>query len=132
MAEQQSEQFSKRMGMVIYIREEKREEYERLHNQAWPEVKDRLTKSNMRNFTIYHCKELGVLFAHLEYIGNDLDEDMKKIGEDPVTREWWKKCEPCQKPFSWTGPPPSEGGQGDWWTPLREVWHDGHSATSFK
>ena len=90
MTDMKKEEFSKRMGMVIYLREEKKEEYERLHSQVWPQVKARLTESNMRNFTIYHCKELGVLFAHLEYIGDDLDEDMKKIGDDPVTREWWK------------------------------------------
>ena len=80
------------MGMVIYLRDGKREEYERLHSEVWPEVKSRLTASNMRNFSIYYCKQLGVLFAHLEYIGDDLDADMKAIGDDPITRKWWKVC----------------------------------------
>ena len=44
----------------------------------------------------------------------------------------FQHCEPCQKPLSWTGPPPSEGGQGDWWQPLKEMWHDGHYPTSHK
>lgn len=58
---------------------------------------------------------------------------MAAIGSDPVTREWWKICEPCQESLDWTGPPPSEGGQGgNWWAPIEEVFHDGHSATQYK
>ena len=58
---------------------------------------------------------------------------MAAIGKDPVTKEWWKECEPCQESLEWTGPPPSEGGQGgSWWAPMEEVFHNGHPATQYK
>lgn len=67
------------------------------------------------------------------YLGDDLEKDMAAIGSDPVTRDWWKVCEPCQDSLDWTGPPPSEGGKGgNWWAPIEEVFHDGHPATQYK
>jgi len=57
------------------------------------------------------------------------DADMKAIADDPITREWWKECEPCQETFpQWpaSSPLPSAGGQGDWWAPLECVNHCGH------
>lgn len=58
---------------------------------------------------------------------------MAAIGSDPITKEWWKVCEPCQESLEWTGPPPSEGGKGgNWWAPMEEVFHDGHPATQYK
>ncbi|XP_039254474.2 L-rhamnose mutarotase-like [Styela clava] len=121
-----------RYGGVIYVNEEKLEEYKKLHSAVWPAVLDRLAKSNIRNFTIYFCKELGVLFSHMEYIGDDIEKDKAAIAADPTTKEWWKVCEPCQKPLQWDGPPPSQGGTGgDWWAPLEEVFHDNHTPTSY-
>ncbi|XP_078481443.1 uncharacterized protein LOC108950150 [Ciona intestinalis] len=68
----------------------------------------------------------------MEYIGSDFAVDMKAVADDPITKDWWKVCEPCQTPLSWEGPPPSEGGKGDWWKPMDECFHDGHPATSYK
>ena len=84
-----------RHGAVIYLREDKVEEYEKLHSKVWEGVRGRLTASNIRNFTIYYCKPLGVLFSHFEYTGENLEEDMKAIGDDPITKEWWKVCHIC-------------------------------------
>jgi L-rhamnose mutarotase len=98
-------------------------------------------QSNIRNFTIYYHKETSTLFQHFEWIGHlehpEQDEkavfqnDMDAIAADPVTREWWRECEPCQEPFSqwkaWSKRnPPSEGGAGEWWAPLECVTHCGH------
>lgn len=79
-----------RYGGVIYVNEDKLEEYKKLHSAVWPDVLDRLTKSNIRNFTIYYCKQLSVLFSHMEYIGEDVEKDMAAIAADPKTKEWWR------------------------------------------
>ena len=74
-----------------------------------------------------------------------LDADLYAIAQDPVTREWWKLCEPCQQPFAqWfqqqQQPPPhsnnddaiqlllpSEGNTtGNWWAPMECICHTGH------
>lgn len=83
---------AKRFGAVIHLNPEKLDEYKKLHASVWPKVLERIEASNIRNYTIYHCKELGVLFSHLEYIGNDYEADMAAIAADPTTKEWWKVC----------------------------------------
>lgn len=61
------------------------------------------------------------------------ESDMQAISNDPVTREWWRECEPCQKPFAQWGSNTdesklllSEGGTGQWWAPLECVAQCGH------
>lgn len=57
---------------------------------------------------------------------------MAAIGNDPMTKKWWKVTEPCQESLEWTGPPPSEGGEGgNWWSPMEEMFHDGHPSTHY-
>jgi hypothetical protein len=83
---------------------------------------ERMFKSNIRNFVVYLHPETHLMFSHFEYVGSDLEGDMALIGQDPVVKLWWSYCEPCQQPFHWEGPPPSQGGSGGpkgaWWDPL--------------
>lgn len=111
-----------------------------LHDRVWPQVLERMSHSNIRNFVIYYHEETETLFQHFEWIGNwktrSLEEeeelfqsDMNAIANDPMVREWWRECEPCQVPFSqWLESDKllSEGGTGDWWSPLECVTHCGH------
>ena len=87
----------KRLASVIGMPAENREEYERLHAAVWPAVLERLTLSNIRNYSIYRHGE--VLFAYMEYVGDDFEADMAAIAADPATQEWWSVCEPLQRPF---------------------------------
>ena len=75
-------------GSLIGLKPEFEERYIILHKHTFPEVLDRIYKSNIRNYTIF-LKD-GILFSFLEYIGNNYEADMEKIGQDKVTREWWK------------------------------------------
>src|SRR4030095_5759792 len=77
----------KRLASVIGMPAENREEYERLHAAVWPAVLERLTRSNIRNYSIYRHGE--VLFAYMEYVGDDFEADMAAIAADPATQEWW-------------------------------------------
>jgi len=131
--QQESEQKKapRRCGSVIRLRKEKYEEYKKLHANVWPDVLKRIYDSNIRNFTIYYRADVGLMFSHFEYVGSDFENDLKAIGEDPKTLEWWKVCEPCQEPLKWDGPAPSEGGKGDWWAGMEELFHCGHPAKNF-
>jgi L-rhamnose mutarotase len=130
----------RRFGGAILLRPEQFDRYTELHDSVWEGVLNRMHRSNMRNFTIYYHKETNTMFSHFEWIGNWaaksceeehalLESDMKAIADDPVTREWWAMCEPCQKPFSqWPAGAKnlSQGGEGDWWAPLQCLNHCGH------
>ena len=132
----------RRYGAAIQLHKDRYERYRELHDNVWPAVLERMSQSNIRNFVIYYHKETSTLFQHFEWTGHwtrggalskqeedqRFKRDMEAIAQDPITRKWWKECEPCQKPFSqWSGQRLlSDGGSGDWWAPLECVAHCGH------
>lgn len=137
----------RRYGGAIKLKRDMFARYTQLHDAVWEDVLTRMSKSNIRNFTIYYHNETSTMFSHFEWIGHWrhqsltaaaekelFDTDMKAIADDPVTKIWWTECEPCQDPFSqWPrdAPFPSQGGSGDWWAPLVCLNHCGHWATEY-
>ena len=133
----------RRFGAAIRLVPEQFDRYTELHDAVWDAVLDRMYQSNIRNFTIYFHKETNTMFQHFEWIGHWkqssslskeeesalFEADMKAIAEDPITREWWIECEPCQEPFAQFpkgAKPPSAGGSDDWWAPLVCLNHCGY------
>lgn len=133
----------RRYGAAIRLRPDHYLRYRELHDKVWMDVLQRMYQSNIRNFTIYYHEETNTLYQHFEWIGHwpltknqtekeAFDADMDAIANDPITKLWWKECEPCQEPFQkqfWeqsTALLPSEGGKGPWWTPLECVSHCGY------
>ena len=107
------------------------EQYMQLHDATWDEVMARMHRSNMRDFTVWLHEASGTMFHQFVYVGDDFDADMAAIDSDPIVRFWWTYCEPCQQPLSWSGPPPSQGGKGEWWSPLKQVNHCGGWSTAW-
>lgn len=103
------------VGSVIRLRREYEERYVILHRHVFPEVAERIRKSNIRNYSIFLRD--GVLFSHFEYIGEDFKSDMAAMG-DPVTREWWKLTEPMQAPLR-------TREKGEWWASATFLGHFG-------
>lgn len=109
------EMVTKRVGMVIKIREDKIEEYKKLHATDNPGVRDLLTKYNMRNFSIFlHQLDDGNYyeFGYYEYIGDNFEEDMANLAQEPRNIEWLKVCDPMQIPL--------EGYEG--WAEMEQVY----------
>jgi L-rhamnose mutarotase len=109
------EQGIERHALIVGIEPSRREEYLGLHAEVWPQVEATLSACNVTNYTIFVRGD--VLVAYYEYTGTDHDADMARIGEDPVTREWWTHTDPCQVPLFADQP------AGERWAPLAEVWH---------
>jgi L-rhamnose mutarotase len=98
--------------MVIGVDAGKLEEYKALHADPWPGVLDALRAHHIANYSIFH--HAGLLFGYLEYHGDDFAADMAAIAEDPVTQEWWKLTDPCQRRLP-------TAGEGEWWAPMEQV-----------
>ena len=108
-----------RYGSVIGLKVEKKELYNKLHAEPWPEIVSKLQECNIHNYSIYQGQlEKGkwYLFSYFEYTGADFDADMKKMADDPKTREWWKLTDPCQ--IRIPGTP-----EGQQWLTMKEVYH---------
>ena len=107
-----------RFGSVIGLLAEKRNYYNKLHADPWPEVNAMLKKCNIRNYSIYEAELDGklYLFSYFEYVGDDFKGDMARMAADPKTQEWWRETVPCQIRL----PDTPEGEQ---WKPIAEVYH---------
>lgn len=114
-----SSQRMKRYASVTGLKEEKMEEYKKLHAAAWPGVLKRIKACNIQNYSIYLKKIDGknYLFSYFEYVGDDFELDMKKMGDDPETQRWWKETDPCQIPL------PDAVEKGATWSDMEEVFH---------
>ena len=119
VAAAETAQSPRRYGSVIGLRPEKLAEYKKLHAAVWPAVAKAIRDANIRNYSIYLRKlDDGkyYLFSHFEYVGQDFQADMAKLGADPETQRWWKFTDPCQKPLS-------DRKAGEWWASMEEVFH---------
>jgi len=109
----------KRYGWVIGLRQDKIEEYRRLHAAVWPDVLRMIRACHIRNYSIYLRKlpdGKHYLFSYLEYSGDDFAADMAKMAADPTTQRWWTHCIPCQEPLA-------DRAAGEWWATMEEVFH---------
>lgn len=113
-----SEAKVQRFGSVIGLKPEMKDEYIRLHANAWPNVLEQIRKSNIKNYSIYMAELEGklYLFSYFEYVGSDFEGDMAKMAEDAETRRWWKVTDPCQTRLAGTP-------DGQQWLSIREVFH---------
>jgi L-rhamnose mutarotase len=105
--------------MVLGIREEKIEEYKKLHANVWPDVLKKISNCHIENYSIFLAEaEPGkfYLFSYFEYTGDDFDGDMAKMAADETTQKWWGECKPCQIPLQ-------TRAEGEWWMNLEEVFH---------
>ncbi len=109
----------KRYGSVIGVREEKLEEYRKLHADVWPDVLKMIKDCNIRNYSIYLRKlpdGKHYLVSYFEYTGGDFEADAAKMAADATTQKWWEVCMPCQQPLE-------DRPEGEWWATMEEVFH---------
>ena len=104
----------KRFGQVINVRQDRVDDYEALHAEPWPDVLERIRRSNIRNYSIF--RDGDRLFAYFEYVGDDFAADMTAMAADPETQRWWALTDPLQEPLPDRAP-------GTWWKTLREIFH---------
>ena len=98
----EGEVVTKRVGMVIKLKEESLAEYKKLHSDSTAGVRDLLMKYNLHNFSIFLTRlEDGNYyeFGYYEYTGDDFDRDMSALSEEPRNIEWLKICDPMQEPI---------------------------------
>jgi len=101
-----------RFGMVIGIKENKLDEYKRLHAAVWPDVLDVLKKYHISNYSIFQKDAL--LFSYFEYAGDNLEIDFKRMGDEAIMKEWYGVCGPCQEPVD-------TRKDGEWWATMEQV-----------
>jgi len=107
-----------RVGMVVGLRPEAEAHYLALHADPWRGVLERLTDSNISDYSIYLARLDGriYLFSRFTYTGEDFERDLKAIGDDEETQRWWAETDPCQVVLEGTA-------DGEQWLTLPEVFY---------
>lgn len=101
----------KRQSFKMFLKPGFEDEYEKRHNEIWPELQSLLKESGIANYSIFWDKESNVLFAYQENTG---DEGSQDLGTTPIVQKWWAymadimETNPDNSPVS---------------VPLREVFH---------
>lgn len=103
-----------RIGSVIRLLPERREDYVRLHRNVPEVVLERLRSCHFTNYSIFLHGDL--LFGYFEYTGHDLAADSARMAADSATRTWWKLTDPCQERLP-------TAADGEWWATATEVFH---------
>lgn len=99
-------------GSLIGLRKEAAGPYILLHRNVFPTVLQRIARSNLANYSIYHHD--GILFGFYDYLGVDFEKDMAEIAADRDTQSWWQITEPLQEPL------PSRK-RGEWWAEMTNI-----------
>ena len=74
----------KAFKMKLYPGMEK--EYEKRHNELWPEMKEMIHKYGGRNYSIFLDEETNILFGYIEI---DDPEKWDSSADTEICRKWW-------------------------------------------
>lgn len=74
----------KSFKMKLYDGMEK--EYEKRHNELWPEMKDMIHEYGGKNYSIFWDKETNILYGYIELESEEL---WAKTADTEICKKWW-------------------------------------------
>jgi L-rhamnose mutarotase len=75
-----------RQSFKMYLKAGFEAEYEKRHNEIWPELTVLLKEAGVSNYSIFWDKETNVLFAYQEASGEGGSQD---LGTTEIVQKWW-------------------------------------------
>ena len=81
-------------GFKMKLFEGQAEEYEKRHNELWPEMIEMIHEHGGKNYTIFWDKETDILFGYLEI---EDEEKWSKSADTAINRKWWDFMAPVME-----------------------------------
>jgi L-rhamnose mutarotase len=78
---------------ILEVRPGYEEEYKKRHDEIWPEMLAELTKSGIRNYSIF--RHGLTLFGYFET--DDLKKTIAYLADNPVDKKWGEWMSPIMK-----------------------------------
>lgn len=75
-----------RKGFKMFLYPGMKEEYEKRHNQLWPEMRDMIHEYGGHNYSIYLDRETHVLYGYLEV---EDEARWAASADTAINRKWW-------------------------------------------
>lgn len=76
----------KREAFKMYLKSGFEAEYEKRHNDIWPELQKLLKDNGVYDYSIYWDKDTNTLFAVQKTTGDGNSQD---LGANPIVQKWW-------------------------------------------
>jgi len=76
-----------RKAFVMQVNPDSHGEYQKRHDEVWPELSDTLKSHGVHNYSIFLQKKTNQLFAYVEI---DDEEQWKSIASTEICQKWWK------------------------------------------
>lgn len=73
-------------GFKMKLYEGMEKEYEKRHNELWPEMKEMIHQYGGKNYTIFLDEETLVLYGYIEIESEEL---WAKSADTEICRKWW-------------------------------------------
>lgn len=73
-------------GFKMKLYKGKETEYEKRHNQLWPEMKEMIHEYGGKNYTIFLDKQTLTLFGYIEI---ESEEKWAESANTAICRKWW-------------------------------------------
>jgi L-rhamnose mutarotase len=108
-------------GSVIGIRADQIERYQCLQAEMPAEVRARMTKSHLHNYSIYVRRfpdGKHYLCRHFEYTGQDFAGDLRALETDEAVSQWRQQVGSSLEPLP-------DRAEGQWWAPMERVFYFG-------
>lgn len=78
---------TQRYGFVVALKPDKIDEYERVHQNVWPEVEQRFRDVGVHELVLF--RQQNLVFMFMRYEGDeDLETLLKRYADDPKIQEW--------------------------------------------
>lgn len=79
-----------RIGIMLQVRKDKIEDYNRIHASVWPELLGAIREAGIRNYTLWQRGD-GLQFGSLEC--DDWEQACAYLDQHPVNLKWqeWMK-----------------------------------------
>ncbi len=75
-----------RKGFKMYLYSGMAKEYEKRHNELWPEMIEMIHEYGGRNYSIFLDQETDVLFGYIEV---EDEEKWAASADTEINRKWW-------------------------------------------
>ena len=83
-----------RKASIMSVYKDCYEEYEKRHDELWPEMEQVLKANGAHNYSIFLHHETGQLFAYVEV---EDEERWDAISKTEVCQRWWAYMEPLME-----------------------------------
>lgn len=82
----------KRVGFILKVKQELVAEYERRHEEVWPEMLEALSRNGWNNYSLFMRGD-GMLFGYFE-TPNDFQTALDGMSSEEVNERWQAEMAP--------------------------------------